>query len=105
VVSLVSDTEHVPGVLDPNVIELMRDADLVIYDTNFTEEEMERFRGYGHSTWQQGLSLCEAAGAKSFALFHHDKGRTDSQLAMMEKQARSRFKTAFAARDGMVINF
>ncbi len=104
VVALVSDTEHTPGILDPNVIELIRDAELMIYDTNFTEEELERFRGYGHSTWQQAAKLCEAAGTKSFALFHHDKGRTDSQLALMEKQAKSRFKTAFAARDGMVIN-
>jgi len=94
----------VPGMLDANVLQLIKDADLVIYDTNFTEEELERFRGYGHSTWQQGIALCEAAGAKSFALFHHDKGRTDSQLGLMEKQAKSRMKTAFAARDGLVIN-
>src|SRR5262245_12278577 len=101
---LISDTEHVPGVLDPNVLQLIKDADLVIYDTNFTEEELERFRGYGHSTWQQGITLCEAAGAKRFALFHHDKGRTDTQLAAMEKQAKSRMKTAFAARDGLTIH-
>ena len=61
-VALISDTEHVPGVLDSNVLELIRDADLVIYDTNFNEDEMERFRGFGHSTWQQGVKLCEAAG-------------------------------------------
>ena len=60
-VALISDTEHVPGVLDGNVLELIRDADLVIYDTNFNEDEMERFRGFGHSTWQQGIKLCEAA--------------------------------------------
>jgi phosphoribosyl 1,2-cyclic phosphodiesterase len=101
---LISDTEHVPGVLDPSVLQLIESADLVIYDTNFTEEELERFRGYGHSTWQQGIMLCEAAGAKSLALFHHDKGRTDSALALMEKQAKSRMKTAFAARDGLTIN-
>ena len=61
---------------------------------------MQRCRGFGHSTWQQGVKLCEAAGARSLALFHHDPVRTDSQLAVMEKQAKSRFRGAFAARDG-----
>ena len=59
---------------------------------------MERCRGFGHSTWQQGVKLCEAAGAKRLALFHHDHGRTDSQLDAMEKQAKSRFRRLCRAR-------
>ena len=48
---------------------------------------MERHRGYGHSTWQQGVKLCEAAGARRLALFHHDPTRTDEQLDAIEKRA------------------
>lgn len=103
-VALISDTEHLPGELDPNVLELIRDADLVIYDANFVEDEMQLYRGWGHSTWQQGVKLCEAASAKRLALFHHDKGRSDGELALIEKQAKARFKGAFAARDDMVVH-
>jgi phosphoribosyl 1,2-cyclic phosphodiesterase len=102
-VAFITDTEHVEGVLDENVLELIKDADLVIYDCTYTDAEMERFRGYGHSTWQQGIRLCEAAGARRLALFHHDPTRTDAQLAAIERQAKRRFKGAFAARDGMVV--
>lgn len=104
VVALISDTEHMPGELDPNVLELIRDADLVIYDANFVEEEMQLYRGWGHSTWQQGVRLCEAASARKLALFHHDKGRSDGELALIEKQAKASFKGAFAARDDMTVH-
>ena len=102
-VALITDTEHVEGQLDPHVLDLIENADLVIYDCTYTDAEMERFRGYGHSTWEQGVRLCEAAGARRLALFHHDPARTDGQLALIEKRARNRFKGAFAARDGLTV--
>ncbi|MER8658573.1 MBL fold metallo-hydrolase [Mesorhizobium sp. M0847] len=105
VVAVITDTEHEPGKLDQAVLGLIRDADLVIYDCTYTEEEMERYRGNGHSTWQQGVKLCEAAGARGLALFHHDPARTDDELDEMEKLAKDRFSGAFAARDGQTLTF
>lgn len=104
-VALVTDTEHVPGVLDPAIVGLIRGADLVIYDCNYTEAEMPSRKGFGHSTWQQGAKLCEAAGAHRLAIFHHDPARTDTELAAIELQARQTFAGAFAARDGQTIEF
>jgi phosphoribosyl 1,2-cyclic phosphodiesterase len=102
--ALISDTEHIPGKLDPAVLELIQGADLVVYDATYTEQEMKRFRGFGHSTWEQGVKLCEAAGAKRLALFHHDPTRTDEQVAHLEQAARERFSEAFAARDGLTLD-
>ena len=59
----VTDTEHREGELDNNIIELIRGSQLVIYDSTYTEEEYPRYRGWGHSTWNEGVKLCEAAGA------------------------------------------
>jgi phosphoribosyl 1,2-cyclic phosphodiesterase len=103
VVCLISDTEHVPDKLDAEVLKLIRGADLVIYDATYTDAEMKRFRGFGHSSWQQGIKLCEAAGARRLALFHHDPARTDAGLEAIETEARARFAEAFAARDGMTV--
>lgn len=102
-VALISDTEHIPGKLDPSVLELIENADLVIYDTTYVDAEMARYRGFGHSTWQQGVKLCEAAGARRLALFHHEPARTDAQMDEIEAHARARFAGAFAARDGMTV--
>lgn len=103
-VVLVSDTEHIPGKLDATVLDLIKDADLVIYDATYTDAEMKRYRGFGHSSWQQGIRLCESAGARRLALFHHEPARTDEQLVAIETEAKARFAGAFAARDGMVLD-
>ncbi|MDX8523006.1 MBL fold metallo-hydrolase [Mesorhizobium sp. MSK_1335] len=105
VVAVITDTEHEPGKLDQTVLGLIEDADLVIYDCTYTEDEMEHRRGNGHSTWQQGVKLCEAAGARRLALFHHDPTRTDEELEEIEKLAKDRFAGAFAARDGQMLKF
>lgn len=105
VVAVITDTEHEPDKLDQAVLGLIADADLVVYDCTYTEEEMERRRGHGHSTWQQGVKLCEAGGARGLALFHHDPTRTDEQLDEIEKLAKKRFAGAFAARDGQTLKF
>ena len=67
--AVIRDTEHEPGKLDQAVLGLIEDADLVIYDGNYTQEEMPRHRGDGHSTWQQGVKLCDAAGARALRCF------------------------------------
>jgi ribonuclease Z len=104
-VAVVTDTEHIPGELEPAIVGLIEDADLVIYDCNYTEEEMPLRKGFGHSTWQQGVKLCEAAGAHQLAIFHHDPARTDTELAEIERQAKRAFTGAFAARDGQIVEF
>jgi phosphoribosyl 1,2-cyclic phosphodiesterase len=102
-VALVYDIEHVPGEIDPVALALMEDADLAVYDCTYDEDEMLRFKGYGHSTWQQGVQLAKIAGSKSFALFHHAPTRTDSQLELMEREAQAKFPNAFAARGNQVV--
>lgn len=102
--ALISDTEHEPGALDPAVLGLIAGADLVIYDCTFTDEEMARYKGFGHSSWQQGVRLCTAAGARRLAMFHHDPSRADDALAATEAAAQAAFPGAFAARDGMAVD-
>ena len=61
-----TDTEHVPGAPDRNILELIAGADLVIYDSMYTDAEYETYTGWGHSTWQ-GVRLCREAGASACA--------------------------------------
>ena len=103
-IAVITDTEHEPGKLDPAILGLIEGAELVVYDCTYVEEEMQRYRGYGHSTWQQGVKLCRAAGAKRLALFHHDPARTDAQIEAIEKEATQAFSGAFAARDGQALD-
>lgn len=85
-------------------LRLADHADLVIYDCMYTEAEVSGRADFGHSTWKQGVDLCERAGAGRLALFHHAPDRSDAELARLEGLARARFAGAFAAREGMRIS-
>ena len=64
----VTDTEHDPAAPDANVLDLVEGADIMIYDAMFTDEELPRHRGWGHSTWEEGARLCRAAGVATYAI-------------------------------------
>lgn len=97
----VTDTEHVPGAPDRNILGLIEGADLVIYDSTYTEEEFPSKIGWGHSTWNEGVSLCREAGVEKMAIFHHDPEHDDAFMEKLEAEARNAWSGTFAARDGM----
>lgn len=100
----VTDTEHIPDELDENILELIAGADLVIYDSTYTDSEFPAKVGWGHSTWRQGLKLCLEAEVKSLAIFHHDPTHDDEFMKQVENEARQEWSGAFVARESMVIN-
>jgi Metal-dependent hydrolases of the beta-lactamase superfamily I len=100
-VAYVTDTEHVPGQPDRNVLGLIAGADLVIYDSTYTDDEFPAKVGWGHSTWQEGVRLARAAGAKRLAIFHHDPDHDDTFMAEVEQAAAGMWDGAMVAREGM----
>ncbi|MGE5503395.1 MAG: MBL fold metallo-hydrolase [Actinomycetota bacterium] len=100
-VCYVTDTEHVPGQPDPNVLKLIEGADLVIYDSTYTDDEFAAKVGWGHSTWQEGVRLAKTANVKRLAIFHHDPDHIDSFMSAVEDEARGQFAGSMVARDGM----
>ncbi|MBB4286712.1 MBL fold metallo-hydrolase [Roseospira goensis] len=101
VVCYVTDTEHVPGQPDRNVLGLIDGADLVIYDCTYTDEEFPAKVGWGHSTWQEGVRLCRSAGVRQLAVFHHDPDHDDAIMGRLEDEVRQVWPSALVARDGM----
>ena len=97
-----TDTEHYACV-DPTLRSLAADADILIYDAQYTPEEYPAKVGWGHSTWSAGAELARAAGVKQLVLFHHDPRRSDAQVAELEGRARGVFAGTIAAREGMTL--
>jgi phosphoribosyl 1,2-cyclic phosphodiesterase len=75
-----SDHEHGDSSTDVVVRDYSREADILIYDAQYTPEEYEHRRGWGHSTWREGVKLAQEAGVRQLILFHHDPLRTDREL-------------------------
>lgn len=99
-----TDTEHDPGNPNQGLIAFMRGADLAIYDCTFDDSEFEQKRGWGHSTWQEGVRLAGMAEVKQFGIFHHEPERTDTQLAEIERKAQADLPIAMVTRDFLEVN-
>ena len=103
VVAYITDTEHRKGGLDQNVLALIKDADIFIYDSTYTEAEYPDHVDWGHSTWEEGVRLAEAAKVKTFVIFHHDPSHDDAFMDRVGNEAQARRPGTIVAREGMVL--
>jgi phosphoribosyl 1,2-cyclic phosphodiesterase len=97
----VTDTEHVPGRPDTNVLKLIEGADIVVYDCTYTDEEYPAHVGWGHSTWQEGARLCDAANVKQYCVFHHDPDHSDTFMDNVAAEVEKMRPGSLVAREGM----
>jgi ribonuclease BN (tRNA processing enzyme) len=63
--------------------DLARDADLLIHDAQYTDEEYPEHVGWGHSAISHTLAFAHAVGTAHLVPFHHDPGHSDSDLDEM----------------------
>ena len=83
-------------------IAAARNADLLVHEATFAEEEAQRALDTGHSTAREAASVAEAAGAKRLVLTHIS-ARYSRDARDLEREARVVFSEAVVARDGMEI--
>ncbi|MBN2751263.1 MAG: MBL fold metallo-hydrolase [Rhodospirillaceae bacterium] len=103
-VCYITDTEHLPGNPDANILALIEGADLVIYDSTYTDDEFPAKIGWGHSTWQEGVRLCRMAHVKRMAIFHHDPDHDDDFMDALGVEAKAVWSGCFVARENEPIS-
>jgi ribonuclease BN (tRNA processing enzyme) len=86
-----------------DLAEFAADCGLLIYDGQFSEAEYERKRGWGHSTWEEGVKMAKRCRAKRLAVFHHDPYRADDELTRAEERHRREFANLSFAKGGEVV--
>ena len=82
--------------------EFCTNAELLLYDAQFTENESRHRKGFGHSTPEKGIELMERAKVKQLLLIHHDPQSTDNTLKERERELKK--KGVSFAREGETIN-
>jgi phosphoribosyl 1,2-cyclic phosphodiesterase len=97
----VTDTEHVVGKPDQSILGFIEGADLVVYDSTYTDQEFDQRIGWGHSTWQEAIRLGRTARVRNLAIFHHDPDHDDAYMREVEQQARAEWEHAVVARERM----
>jgi phosphoribosyl 1,2-cyclic phosphodiesterase len=88
-----------------------RDSGLLVHDAQYSPVEYKSHVGFGHSTYDDALSLAEMAGVNELAFFHHDPGHSDADVDALIEQARSSHRggggeevNAFPAREEQEIS-
>lgn len=105
-----SDWEHpADGSLDPVLLDLARDCDVLSIDATYTEAEYHGHagdaprRGWGHASHEAALRHAKAAGARRTVLFHHDPNRGDDQLDDIAAFLAAEHPDASLVREGDVV--
>jgi phosphoribosyl 1,2-cyclic phosphodiesterase len=90
------------------VLELCDGVDVLIHDAQYTPEEFDRKRDWGHCTLEYALLVARTARAKRLVLFHHDPWHSDEQLdqltADLRAQAAGTGVDVSAAYEGLVLD-
>jgi phosphoribosyl 1,2-cyclic phosphodiesterase len=103
------DTEPRTGGKDRDMIEFLRDVDLLILDSQYDAKEYQEHVGWGHGCVDDSVALALQAGVKQLSLFHHDPDHDDKRIDGLVKHARQlvakqkRKLKVDAAREGMTI--
>ncbi|MEO7168160.1 MAG: response regulator [Chthoniobacterales bacterium] len=91
---------------DEKVIEFIREADVLIGDTQYDDAEYPSRLGWGHTCADDAVDLAMRAKVKQLFLFHHDPDHYDEKVNAMIARAEKRVAAAGsqmavgAAREG-----
>jgi ribonuclease Z len=85
-----------------STLEQAQEADLLIHDATFADDEQDRARETGHSTAREAADIARRARAMRLALTHLSS-RYAEDPRTLEREAREVFPRAFVAYDGLTL--
>lgn len=91
-------------------LNLIQDADILIHDAQYTLEDYDKKRGWGHSCYIDAVNTAIDANVKELYLFHHDPNYDDNAMQAIHEHASSIIKEkgssliCHIAKEGMVVD-
>jgi phosphoribosyl 1,2-cyclic phosphodiesterase len=71
-----------------NLVQFLNGSDLLILDTQYTDEEYQSHIGWGHGSVTTAIALALDAAVRKLLLFHHDPNHDDAMIESMVHNAR-----------------
>lgn len=71
------------------LVEFLRDCDVLILDSQYTDEEYKSHIGWGHGSLSTAVALATDADVRRLVLFHHDPTHEDTMIDTMAATARA----------------
>jgi phosphoribosyl 1,2-cyclic phosphodiesterase len=81
--SELSSDPEISAVNEKNIGNLIREADVLIADCQYTKDQYETKIGWGHSSIDKVVEMCNRFKVRNLFAFHHDPLRTDEEIDIM----------------------
>lgn len=100
---------EVPASWRRDFVAFLKGVELLIHDAMYTPTELEQHRGWGHSTYEETVTLALDAAARKLVLFHHEPEHDDKAMDALLASARKFTKQrggsleVIAAQEGMKV--
>lgn len=99
---LATDTEPGSPLHDGALRSLAHGADLLLYDSQYTPRQSQgEKKGWGHSSWQEGVRIARECNVKWLVLFHHDPDSDDAFVDSLVARAQKKFPNTVGAAEGL----
>jgi len=88
-------------------VDFIADADVLIHDAQYTNDDMPLKHGWGHSTFSQVAQLAIAGKVKKLFIISHDPNRKDSELVALEGLLKKEFSATIdiaCAKEGVIVD-
>jgi phosphoribosyl 1,2-cyclic phosphodiesterase len=91
-------------------LNLFKDADILIHDAQYTPDDYDKKRGWGHSCYIDTITMAIHANVKELYLFHHDPNYDDAAMDEIQKNSNKIIKekgsslVCHIAKEGMIID-
>jgi len=83
------DTPFYNGEYEDKLVRFIREADILITDCTYLDEEYPSKIGWGHSCSSEVARIADRAGVKALHLFHHDPDQNDDAIDRKLAQVRA----------------
>ncbi len=77
------DVETMIKEMNNDLIEFVRDADVLVTDAQYTPQEYESKVGWGHSSTHHVTNMAIKANVKHLIYFHHEPNRSDDEIDLI----------------------
>jgi len=90
-------------------LDAVRNADILIHDSQYSPADYARKRGWGHSCYVDTVNFAIEAKVKVLYLYHHDPTYNDDQVAAIHRECESLIRQrgssllCYVAREGTTV--
>lgn len=70
-------------------VEFLSGVDILIHDAMYRPDDLDRHRGWGHSSWEEAVDLAVEAHVERLVLFHHRPEHDDAAMDEVVEAAQS----------------